>query len=242
MSEKQRIEHVYTKYESDSSWQDRYSVFHPEVLAERQNLERAQLDMLARAGFAGKMGSVRLLDIGAGTGSFGLRALSWGVAPQHITLNEIFAPRLERARRNMPEGVQFVEGDACLLGPEHDDAYDLVTLNTVLSSILDDAARQALCKRVYDLLAPGGVALIYDFTFDNPANKNVRRVTRAQLRAFFAEASLSFRSLTLAPPLSRRLTKIPLAGRMLIRLFNVPPLRTHMLTCIVKPSCAQKNS
>lgn len=240
MSEKQRIESVYTQYESDAAWQDRYSVFHPEVLAERQNLERAQLAMLARCGFARRMGEIKLLDIGAGTGSFGLRALTWGVAPQHITLNEIFAPRLERARKNMPDGVQFVEGDASLLDASHDGAYDLVTLNTVLSSILDDGARQALCARVYDLLAPGGVALIYDFTFNNPGNKNVRRVTRAQLQAFFPDAQIASRSLTLAPPLSRRLAKIPFIGRALIRLCNIPPLRTHALTCIRKT--AQKNS
>ena len=73
MSEKQRIESVYTKYESDAAWQDRYSIFNPEVLAERQNLERAQLDILRRCGFARRMGDVKLLDIGAGTGSFGLR-------------------------------------------------------------------------------------------------------------------------------------------------------------------------
>lgn len=234
MSEKQRIETVYTHYESDSAWQDRYSVFRPEVLAERQNLERAQLAMLARCGFARRMGSVRLLDIGAGSGSFGLRAMSWGVAPQNITLNEIFAPRLERARKTMPEGVRFAEGDASLLGSEHDGAYDIVSLNTVLSSVLDDDARTALCRRVYDLLAPGGVALIYDFTFDNPANPNVRRVTRAQLRTLFPNAALSFRALTLAPPLSRRLGKIPVVGSLLICLCNLPFLRTHMLTCVQK--------
>lgn len=244
MSEKQRIETVYTHYQNDPSRQSRYSVFRPEVLNERQNLERAQLALLARHGFSQRMGSARVLDIGAGSGSFGLRALGWGVAPEHLTLNEIFSPRLEQARRNLPSGVRFLEGDAAQLGPEHDGAYDIVTLNTVLSSVLGDAARQALCRRVYALLAPGGVALIYDFTFDNPANPNVRRVTRAQLRSLFPEAALSFRSLTLAPPLSRRVGQIPLIGRALLRLLNLPPLRTHLLTCVCRQAAApaEKNS
>ena len=238
MSEKQRIASVYSHYENDPVRNDRYSIFRPEVLAERQGLERAQLALLARHGFASRMGSARLLDIGAGSGSFGLRARGWGIAPQNLTLNEIFAPRLERARANLPAGVHFLDGDASRIGREHDGAYDIISLNTVLSSVLDDAVRQALCRRVYDLLAPGGIALIYDFAFNNPANRNVRRVTRAQLRALFPDAALSFRSLTLAPPISRRLGQIPVAGGALIRLCNLPPLRTHLLTCVHK----QKNS
>lgn len=235
MSEKERIERVYTRYENDSQWKTKYSVFRPEVLAERQGLERAQLCALARFGFSQRMGDARVLDIGAGTGSFALRALSWGVAPEHLTLNELFAPRLERARRSLPATVHFVEGDGASLGAEHDGMYDVVCLNTVLSSIVEEAARMRLCDRITSLLAPGGVALIYDFMYDNPRNASVRRVTRAQLCGYFPQGKLTFKKLTLAPPISRRVAALPVCGRALLRLLNLPPLRTHLLTCVQKP-------
>ena len=79
MSEKQRIESVYSHYENDPARNDRYSIFRPEVLAERQGLERAQLALLARHGFASRMGSARLLDIGAGSGSFSSMAFTAGM-------------------------------------------------------------------------------------------------------------------------------------------------------------------
>ena len=234
MDEKKRIERVYARYEADEGRNARYSVFRPEVLAERQALERAALELLARCGFASRMGEARLLDIGAGSGSWGLRVLGWGIAPEHLTINELYAPRLARARENLSARVRFVEGDGAQIGEEHDGAYDIVCMNTVLSSILDEEVRKRLCARVERLLAPGGVALIYDFMYDNPGNRSVRRVTRAQLRSYFAGRTLLFRRLTLAPPLARRLASVPIGGRALLRLLNVPVLRTHLLACVRK--------
>lgn len=234
MQEKTRIDEVYTRYEGDAQWRARYSVFRPEVLLERQNLERAQLRALARAGLSERIGTARVLDIGGGTGSFVLSLLRWGASPQNITLNELFEPRLERAREMLPVGVKFAGGDAAALDHTHDGQYDIVAANTVLSSILDEQARTRLLQRMFELLAPGGVVLIYDFTFNNPNNKSVCRVPKAFFRSVLPDAPMHFQRLTLAPPLSRRLARIPLCGEALLHVCNLPPLRTHLLTLIQK--------
>ena len=82
-------------------------------------------------------------------------------------------------------------------------------------------------------LRPGGAVLWYDFTVDNPRNRDVRGVPLSRLRALFPQGQLRHRRVTLAPPLARALVRVHPA---LYRPVNaVPWLRTHLLAWVGKP-------
>jgi len=80
---------------------------------------------------------------------------------------------------------------------------------------------------------PGGGVLWYDFTVDNPRNRDVRGVPEARLRQLFPQSQARVQRLTLAPPLARAVVRVHPA---LYTVFNVlPALRTHVLAWIAKP-------
>ena len=113
------------------------------------------------------------------------------------------------------------------------ERFDVVFQSTVFSSILDDEFQSRLARRMWALIQPGGQALWYDFTYDNPRNPDVRGVPVARIRALFPEGALSVHRLTLAPPIARPLTRIHPSLYTLVNL--LPLLRTHVLCSIRKP-------
>ena len=84
---------------------------------------------------------------------------------------------------------------------------------------------------MWRMTKPGGAVLSYDFTFDNPSNPDVRKVTVARLRELFPAGKVTTRRVTLAPPLARRIARFGPAYTMLDA---VPALRTHIVATIVK--------
>ena len=100
--------------------------------------------------------------------------------------------------------------------------------STVFSSILNQSDRVNLANRLWSLLKPGGVILWYDFIYNNPKNKDVRKVTKKELKKLFYEASLfDLKKITLAPPVGRKVKRF-------YKLFNVSILRSHILVLIKK--------
>jgi ubiquinone/menaquinone biosynthesis C-methylase UbiE len=122
-------------------------------------------------------------------------------------------------------------GDAGRL-PWADGSFRLVISSTVFTSILADAVRERVAREIVRVLAPGGALLWYDFAVNNPSNRNVRKVSRAELRRLFPELSGKVKSVTLAPPLSRLIS--PRSWIVATLLEAVPLLRTHLLAVLVK--------
>ena len=116
-------------------------------------------------------------------------------------------------------------------------SQDLVLQSTVFSSLLDDAFQQRLADAMWRLLKPGGAVLWYDFTVDNPRNRDVRGVPLARVRELFADAAaITHHRVTLAPPLARAVCRVHPA---LYGMFNtLPLLRTHVLAWVSKPGPA----
>ena len=76
--------------------------------------------------------------------------------------------------------------------------------------------------------------LWYDFIYDNPRNPDVRGIGYGRIRALFPEGRFCKKRITLAPPLSRRVTRLHPG---LYGVFNLlPVLRTHLLCWIEKPA------
>jgi hypothetical protein len=83
---------------------------------------------------------------------------------------------------------------------------------------------------------PGGGVLWYDFCYNNPKNRDVRGVPMRRVRELFPESSPIMRRVTLAPPISRVVTR--LSSGLYPMLNALPLLRTHALCWIPKDHAA----
>ncbi len=210
---------------------DRYSLLRPEVWQAVQERQRAMLRLFARLRFT-DLAALRLLEVGCGSGGNLLELLRLGFDPARLTGVELLPERLERARRTLPPGVVLHGGDALALELPA-ASQDIVFASTVFSSLLDDAFQQRLADAMWRWVRPGGGVLWYDFTFDNPANPDVRGVPMGRVRTLFPHGSVQSCRVTLAPPIARRVAAVHPA---LYTAFNVVPwLRTHVLAWIGKP-------
>jgi SAM-dependent methyltransferase len=211
---------------------DRYSFLQPDVWQSVQERQRAMLRLFNRPGF-GDLASLRVLEVGCGAGGNLLELLRLGFAPQHLAGAELLPERLAQARAVLPAAVTLWGGDASTLGIES-GSRDIVFQSTVFSSLLDDAFQQRLADAMWRWVAPGGGVLWYDFTVNNPRNRDVRGVPLARVRQLFPQASVWRRRVTLAPPIARAVCR---AHPVLYPLFNaLPLLRTHQLVWLQKPT------
>jgi SAM-dependent methyltransferase len=209
---------------------DRYSVLRPEVWQMLQERQRALLRGFSRRRLT-DLASLRLTEVGCGSGGNLLELLRLGFAPEHLCGLELLPERHAQARQVLPEATPVWLGDA-LQAPVPDASQDLVLQSTVFSSLLDDAFQQQLAHTMWGWLKPGGHLLWYDFTVDNPRNPDVRGVPLARLRALFPQGHVQAERVTLAPPLARVLCRIHPG---LYPVFNtVPWLRTHVLAWVRK--------
>lgn len=165
-----------------------------------------------------------LLDCGCGTGWL-LEALAGaGVAPGRLHGVDVDPERVAAAARRVP-GATAIVADAREL-PFADAAFDAVFQVVSLSSFGAAEQLRAALAESRRVLAPGGALVVYEPRLPNPLNPRTRRLRRGDLDAAGLAADES-RSLTLLPPLGRRLGRLtPTLQPLLTRL---PPLRSHRL-------------
>lgn len=227
--ELRRISERYARRTAQTA--QRYSRFNADVLAGVQEKQRALTSLLSRHGRA-SLGGCTILEIGCGSGTNLLELILLGAMPENLVGNELLPDRLAVASHMLPGAVRLHPGDAAEL-PFADASFDIVYQSTVFSSILDDALQARIAHSMWRWLRPGGGVLWYDFTYNNPANPDVRGVPLARVRSLFPDARIDARRITLAPPLARRVVRL---HERLYGLFNlVPLLRTHLLCWIEKP-------
>jgi SAM-dependent methyltransferase len=196
-----------------------------------QERERALINALQRRFAHCDARSLTGLDIGCGGGRSLLRLIELGFEPENIVGVELTANRAAEARRRLPDAVRVIEGDA-VTAKLPDTGFDLIEQSTVFTSILDDSIQEALARRMWLLLRPGGVIVWYDFVYDNPGNKDVRGVLPARVRALFPEGEMTARRVTLAPPIGRPAAR--LSPLLYSALNTIPLLRSHLFAVIAK--------
>lgn len=208
----------------------RYSMLRPAVYMAEQEKERALIRWIIEFRLA-PLADKRLLEIGCGHGGNILQFLRLGFSPRNIVANELLEERAEIARQKLPATIPVVVGDASRLELPQ-DSLDVVFQSTVFSSILDSEFQTRLATHLWKLVRPGGGILWYDFVYDNPRNPDVRGVPRRRIRELFPDGEIRAWSLTLAPSISRLVTRI---HPELYRWFRmVPLLRTHVFCWIRK--------
>jgi len=225
LSEADRIARAYQDLEARAG--SRWDLANPgnrAILAERRRLTRRAL---ADAGLV-PLGDRRVLEVGSGGGS----ELAWlrevGGDPTRLVGVDLLEDRVISARRAYP-GLDFRQGNAERL--EFADAsFDLVMALTVFSSIFEESMASNIASEIVRVLRPGGALLWYDVRYDSVSNHNVRAVTAARLRALFPRLEGRRQTVTLLPPLARRLG--PLTGAGYPVLARIPPLRSHILALL----------
>lgn len=222
---------VAERYARRAAQPDRYGILQPDVWQTLQERQRAEWRLWARLGWR-DLSVLRYTEVGCGAGGALLEALRAGFAPEHLTGLELLPERHAMARRVLPTAVALHLGDA-LQAPLADDSQDVVAQHTVFSSLLDDAFQQRLAAVMWRWARPGGGVLWYDFTYDNPRNRDVRGVPLRRVKALFPQArSVHAQRVTLAPPLARRACRVHPA--LYTALNSLPLLRTHLLCWIQK--------
>ncbi len=223
LSEQERIRSVYQSWLAKEAG-DTYAWHRPEVMDQDAVRRRAAGAMLART-LGPDLSQSTIVDVGCGSGGFLRQLIDWGADPRKLTGTEYLPERLAAAALRSAPGVRWHLGDLDIVD---DASVDLIVANTVFSSILDSDSRHALACAMWRTLKPGGWCMIFDFRYDNPRNKFVRRVSRAELRAWWPASQAVYRSLVLAPPIARRLARAPrMVGDVLVML--APVLRSHFL-------------
>jgi SAM-dependent methyltransferase len=224
MNEISRLTKVYAAYSRDSSVLCKF--------AETNDRNRPILDEL-RGAIGDALGPFqplavrRILEIGCGNASI----LKWltplGANPSNLYGIDLLPELISRARANIPEG-HFVCGDASTLHWP-DGHFDLVLLFTVLSSIFDKAMAHSIASEATRVCAGTGAILWFDLRYPNPFNRNVRRISRPEIKTLFSSLWCECHSITVVPPLARQLPE-------LYRYFRrVPILRTHWFGVFTHP-------
>jgi SAM-dependent methyltransferase len=170
----------------------------------------------------------RILEVGCGTGVELVRCLSYGATPNHLFGVDVLMEELMQMTipRNM---IRLAVADARRL-PFHDNSFDVVTQFTVFTSMLNDVVRYRAAREMVRVLRPTGFMIWYDFFRNNPLNRDVRPVTRSDLRRLFPGCRIDAHRVTLAPPLSRVLAPRSMMAARFAR--SLPFLRSHLLAII----------
>ena len=223
LTEAERIARAYQDLEAraGSRW-DGANPGNQAILAERRRWTRRLLDFP----LAGK----RILEVGSGTGAELAWMVELGARPGDLIGVDLLADRVASARAAHP-GIRFELANA-----EHlefaDASFDLVLAITIFSSILDRSMQRKVATEMARVLRPGGAVLWYDVRYDSHSNPNVKAVPARRVRELFPTLRGDLRSITVLPPVARRLG--PLTSLYPV-LAAVPPLRSHLIGLLRKP-------
>jgi ubiquinone/menaquinone biosynthesis C-methylase UbiE len=223
LTEADRIARAYSDLEAraGSRW-DSANPGNQAILAERRRWMRRLLD----PPLTGK----RILEVGSGTGGELAWLVELGATPSNLVGVDLLADRVATARRAHP-GIRFEAGNA-----EHldfaDATFDLVLAFTIFSSILDGTMQRNVAVEMTRVLRASGAVLWYDVRYDSNSNPNVKAVPASRVRELFPSLKAELHSVTLLPPLARRLGPVM---SLYPALASIPPLRSHLFGLLRKP-------
>jgi ubiquinone/menaquinone biosynthesis C-methylase UbiE len=172
----------------------------------------------------------KILDIGCGSGGLLAWFHEYGAKAENLFGVDLVPDRIQAARSRYPQ-FTFEEANAETLDFP-DKCFDLISVFTVFSSILDDRMSKNIAETITRVLKPNGAIVWYDLRYPNPRNNNLRAMTTSQIRYLFPDFVLNLTSTTLVPPIAERLGThtewlYPLISK-------VPVLRSHYIGTISK--------
>lgn len=186
---------------------------------------RARLAGILRERFERPLAQCRVLDVGCGYGSL----LGWlheqGTPAENLIGVDLLPGRIASARERFPD-FTFIEANAEQFDFP-DASFDLIPVFTIFSSILDRRMATTVASSIRRVLAPDGAVVWYDMRYPNPWNPNLKSMTKARIKELFPSFTLELETISLIPPLARRLG--PLTKTAYPLLAAMPVLRTHYI-------------
>jgi SAM-dependent methyltransferase len=204
---------------------------HDFILRQR---EHRVVRLLAEEGFD-SLTDARILEVGCGDGQWLRDFVRWGARARNLIGIDRLDDRLRIARRLGPAGATIALASAAQL-PVADGRFDIAVQSTVFSSVLDPEVRLYIAREMRRVVRPGGLIVWYDLRVNNPDNPDVARIGRQEILRLFEGCSVRLESITLAPPLCRRL--IPVSEALCRFAEGLSALRTHYLGAIRTPTNA----
>lgn len=172
----------------------------------------------------------KILEVGCAGGGVMGSLIKLGAVEDNIYGIDIRKNRIKDAKKALPN-CHFLVMDAANLDFSP-DAFELITVSTLFSSILNTSTRRKIASEIYRVLKPGGAVLYYDFRYNNPTNKNVVGIKMREINKLFPNMNKYLQLITLLPPLARRMGK---ATPFLYPTFSIVPLiKTHYLGFFIK--------
>lgn len=231
--EVERLQQVYRGYRERGLGRTQWAESNPGNAAMARARDARLRATLEATGFF-PLARKRILDVGCGGGGILSGYQDWGARPENLFGVDLMAARIEDAKRDHP-GMNFQVTNAEQL-PFERDYFDLVLLYTVFTSVLDERMASNMAAEVSRVLKPGGAVIWYDFRFNNPRNPNVRGLGRDAIARLFPGFAPRLDTVTLLPPLARRLG--PLTPALYPLLVSLPFLRTHYAGLLCKPAAS----
>jgi len=231
-SEIKRLKSVYAHYAQTEhpTWQlanKGNALMWQEQLDASLNLLKTQASL--------PLSQLRILDIGCGHGELLAGFAQAGANPDQLYGVDLLPERIEFSQQHYPD-MHWQQADASQLAFA-DGYFDVIQFSTVFSSILDETMRQAVVTEAHRILKKNGAILWYDLRYPSPMNRHVRAFSAIQLQALFSGWDCQLQSLTVLPPLSRRLGGC--AKYCYPWLARLPWLRSHYLAWIIKNNPAR---
>ncbi len=190
--------------------------------------DRRLMDLIRRSlpAFGGQV-----VDLGAGSSR--LAGVARTVSMPGTWLGIDIDPAAVADARNAYPWAEFVVASADQL-PLADGSVDVVVASALFSSLPSPAFDRAVAREIGRVLHSDGWLVWYDLRYDNPRNAGVHGIGRRALSELFPGWASELRSLSLLPPVARRLGPLtPIAYPVL---HAIPPLRSHLIGRLRCPS------
>ncbi len=80
------------------------------------------------------------------------------------------------------------------------------------------------------VLKPSGLIIYYDFYYNNPKNRNVKKVKKSEIYELFLDCDIELKRITLAPPLVRMIAPYSYLACYILECSRI--INTHYLGII----------
>lgn len=184
--------------------------------------DRALVDLVRRSL---PRGGSAVLDLGAGDGRLAEVARSSDLPVTSWTGVDL-DPSAMTAAASAMSWASWVEASADRL-PFADASFDVLVASTLFSSLPSRALEDAVAGEIARVIRPAGWLVWYDLRYDNPFNRAVHGIGVARLAELFPGWRTDIRTITLLPPLARRLG--PVTDTLYGPLERLPLLRSHLI-------------
>jgi ubiquinone/menaquinone biosynthesis C-methylase UbiE len=229
MSDLDRLRQEYADREVRFAGSDVYSLSYRPNLFMIQQRQRDLIAVLEEHDLL-PLRDKTILEIGCGHGGVLQEWHTLGAKPANLHGIDLLPYRVSTAQRLMTDSTAVLADGRRV--PYNAAAFDIVLQFTMLSSVLDANVRRHLAQEMVRVVKPDGVIISYDFWL-NPTNAHTIGVTARMLRDLFPDCELTFRRVTLAPPIGRRLVPISWVAALILE--NLRFLNSHYIA-VIRPT------